>query len=353
MAQGEAPSAIPVILPVYSPMTSPIPVTVLTGFLGAGKTTVLNRLLAARTGERIAIVENEFGAVSIDSDLIAPQAATVVELANGCICCSVRGELSVALIELLARRERGELAFDRLLIETTGLADPGPIVQTFFWEEVLRERFCLDGVVTLIDVCHAARQLDDEAVAAAQVAYADWLILTKTDLASPDALPERLRRINARAEILDVRELDRHWAQLLDTGAFSLNERGVVPSLWAQKTLRAQPVFAPDAGRRSWDDAIRSLVLSCQSSLDLGAISAFVDQLVEAHANDLLRYKGILAIAGEDRRLVFQGVHRIAGFDYGRQWIAGEQRESRIVLIGRNLPEEALRIAFDAARNAC
>jgi G3E family GTPase len=112
-------------------------------------------------------------------------------------------------------------------------------------------------------------------------------------------------------------------------------------------------VFAPDAGRRSWDDAIRSLVLSCQSSLDLGAISAFVDQLVEAHANDLLRYKGILAIAGEDRRLVFQGVHRIAGFDYGRQWVAGEQRESRIVLIGRNLPEEALRKAFDAARNAC
>lgn len=329
-------------------MTSPIPVTVLTGFLGAGKTTVLNRLLAARAGERIAIVENEFGAVSIDSDLIAPQAATVVELANGCICCSVRGELSTALAGLLALRDRGELAFERLLIETTGLADPGPVVQTFFWEEGLRERFRLDGVITLIDVCHAARQLDEEPVAAAQVAYADWLILTKTDLASAEALPERLRRINARADILDAGEIDQHWERLLDTGAFSLNERGIAPSLWTQTTRRVAPLFAANTGR-SWDDAIRSLVLRQPGTLDLAAISAFVDRLIEEHANDLLRYKGILAIAGEERRLIFQGVHRIAGFDYGRPWADDELRESRIVLIGRDLPEDALRAAFGAS----
>jgi G3E family GTPase len=330
-------------------MTTPIPVTLLTGFLGAGKTTVLNRLLAARAGERIAIVENEFGAVSIDSDLIAPQAVTVVELANGCICCSVRGELSAALAGLLAQQDRGELRFERLLIETTGLADPGPVVQTFFWDEALRERFRLDGVITLIDVCHAARQLDEEPVAAAQVAYADWLILTKTDLAPSAQLPDRLRRINARAEILDVGEIDQHWARLLDTGAFSLNERGVAPSLWTQTTRRAQPAHVASTGH-SWDDAIRSLVLRQPGALDLAAISAFVDRLIEEHANDLLRYKGILAIAGEERRLIFQGVHRIAGFDYGRPWADDELRESRIVLIGRDLAEDALRADFSATR---
>lgn len=332
-------------------MSDRIPVSVLTGFLGAGKTTLLNRLLAAHPGVRIAIVENEFGAVSIDSDLIAPQAATIIELANGCICCSVRGELSAALVELLARRERGELDFDRLLIETTGLADPGPVVQTFFWEEALRDRFQLDGVITLIDVCHAASQLDREAVAAAQVAYADWLILTKTDLASAGDLPERLRRINARAEVLDIGEIEQHWGRLLDTGAFSLNERGLPKQIWAQKTLPAQTAAPTQTTQRSWDDTISSIVLECEASLDLNAISAFVDKLVEKHANDLLRYKGILAIAGEERRLIFQGVHRIAGFDYGRPWAEDEKRESRIVLIGRRLPTEELIREFHATRS--
>lgn len=323
-------------------MDTAIAVTLLTGFLGAGKTTLLNRLLAAPHGERIAIVENEFGATGIDAELLAPGAVSVTELANGCICCSVRGELAAALAELLAQRDSGALAFDRLIIETTGLADPGPVIQTFFWEEGLASRFRLDGVITLIDACHATEQLDRERVAAAQVAYADRLVITKSDLAEAQdlaALTERLARINARAPIIVAGSADEHWQDLLALGGFDLDERGL-------------PAFRPARprnalGARSWDDAIESRVFEVDRDLDLDAVSAFVEALIERHSADLLRYKGILAIAGEERRLIFQGVHKIAGFDYGRPW--GEQsRTSRLVLIGRALPFAAIAADFAA-----
>jgi G3E family GTPase len=326
-----------------------IPVTLLSGFLGAGKTTLLNRLLAANRDARIAIVENEFGAVGIDGELIAPGASTIIELSNGCICCSVRGELSAALIDLLAQRTRGEIFFDRLIIETTGLADPGPVVQTFFWEDALREHFTLDAVITLIDVCHATEQLDREPVAAAQVAYADWLVLSKTDVCDTGNLRTRLASINARAEIITAQEIDAHWPRLLNTGGFSLNERGL-PTTAQAASWKAAGSKANAMGQktpaRSWDDAIESMLLERPGSVDIEAISRFVDQLIAQHANDLLRYKGILSIQGEPRRLVFQGVHRIAGFDYGRPWEANESRESRIVLIGRDLPREQLQADF-------
>lgn len=325
-----------------------IPVTLLTGFLGAGKTTLLNRLIAACGSERVAVVENEFGAAGIDASLVDPQAATVVELANGCICCSVRGELSAALQDLLQRRARGELAFSRLFIETTGLADPGPVVQTFFWEESLRANFRLDAVITLVDVCHAAAQLDREPVASAQVAYADWLVLSKTDLMAADGLIDRLRTINVRAGLVDVNAPGFDWGALLDTGGFSLNEAGLpARNIW-QPANGARGRYGQGLPRRSWDDAISSLLLEHNGAVDIDAISAFVEQLIENHANDLLRYKGILAIAGEARRLIFQGVHRIAGFDYGRDWDGHEVPSSRIVLIGRALPESALRTGFRA-----
>lgn len=328
-------------------MSDAIPVTLLTGFLGAGKTTLLNRLLAAPHGERIAVIENEFGATGIDGELLDRAATTVVELANGCICCSVRGELSAALHELLAQRDAGSLAFDRLVIETTGLADPAPVVQSFFWDDGLRARFQLDGVITLIDACHFDEQFARERVAASQVAFADRLLITRADLVSTEhitALCRRLAFINARARIA-VAGQDEDWRDLLSIGGFRLDERGMPPArLKPAGNKTGLSVFGGQA--RSWDEDVHSLVLECEAPLDLDAVSAFVDHLIETHAVDLLRYKGILQIAGEPRRLIFQGVHRIAGFDYGRAWTTDDQRTSRIVLIGRQLPTQTLQEAF-------
>lgn len=333
-----------------NPTTTPIPVTLLTGFLGAGKTTLLNRLLAAPHGHRIAVVENEFGAESIDGDLVGPGASTIVELSNGCICCSVQGELAAALVDLAERRDMGLIAFDRLVIETTGLADPGPVIQSFFWDETLRDRYALDGVITLVDACHALSQLERERVASAQVAYADRLLVTKgdcADAAAPSTLLPILRNINARAPLLRAGTADEEWRDLLSIGGFSLDERGLPPRKPVHRFVRsaasAEGIQAP-----RHDAAIGSVVLEADGELDLDAVSGFVESLIETHANDLLRYKGILSIAGEARRLIFQGVHRIAGFDYGREWAHGEQRDNRIVLIGRDLPFAALQARFAA-----
>ncbi|GAB4063760.1 CobW family GTP-binding protein [Uliginosibacterium sediminicola] len=322
-----------------------IPVTLLTGFLGAGKTTLLNRLLAGAHGERIAVIENEFGAVGIDGDLLDPAAVGVVELSNGCICCSVRGALSEALADLLARREAGSLQFDRLIIEGTGLADPVPIAQVFFTDPMLRDRFELDGVITLVDAIHFAEQLRRERVCASQIAFADRLLVSRCDLvdeAALETLHAQLRTINARAPMGDARKLAEDWQDLLHIGGFRLDERGLPSSGW-QVSSSKQNVFG---ARRSSEVPVSSMILEHSQALDLDAISAFVDTLLADYAHDLLRYKGILSLAEEPRRLIFQGVHRIAGFDFGREWQADEQRLSRIVLIGRELPEEKLRAAF-------
>jgi len=323
---------------VFTPSTPPVPVTVLSGFLGAGKTTLLNRLLSAPHGERIAVIENEFGSTGIDADLLDSAACAVVELANGCICCSLRGELSAALGTLLARRDSGELQFDRLIIETTGLADPGPVVQTFFWDENLRQRCLLDGVITLIDACHFEQQFAEERVAASQVGFADRLLITHADLVSAKAvlaLRGRLGQINGRAEIIVADTPEEDWRSLLSIGGFKLDEQGLPARSWRAATKKISDVS--------------SLVLETEKPLDLDAVSGFVDWLIATYANDLLRYKGILSIFNEPRRLIFQGVHRIAGFDYGREWNASEARRSRIVLIGRQLPEALLRERFAAA----
>jgi len=315
---------------------TPIPVTVLSGFLGAGKTTLLRYLLRAEHGLKIAVIENEFAASGIDSQLLGDAPAQVVTLANGCVCCSIHGDLERALFLLLERLDSGEIAFDRLVIECTGLADPAPIAQTFFVDEELRERYLLDAVVTLVDAAHAEVHLQ-QAIAQAQVGIADRILVSKRDLvdaAAFEALCERLTRINRRAPIQVVEHGCIDLSQLLDVRGFNLN---------AEMGLSLRPL-RPVAKA----DRIASLVLRSERPLDIDRLSDFMNDLLENHGLSLLRYKGVLNIAGEARRLVFQGVLRLYGFDWDAEWGADEPRESVVVFIGDELPEERIRAGFAA-----
>ncbi|BAL24401.1 GTP-binding protein [Azoarcus sp. KH32C] len=327
---------------------SPIPVTLLTGFLGAGKTTLLNRILAEASGQRIAVIENEFGPVNIDSELLVQQTAEVVEMTNGCLCCTIRGDLAKSLLDLKARRDAGELAFDRIVIETTGLAAPGPVVQTFFAEPELADSYLLDAVLAVVDAIHAPRQLDEHPVLLKQIGFADRLLVSKSEGIADerfDALAERLARINPRAPIRRLAAtgpLD--LAFLLDIRGFNLNE-----TLLANDAPRFRPAAAGAAnafGRRNHPDEVGALLLEHAGDVDLDRIGAFVQGILDRHGDDLLRYKGVLAIPAQPNRLVFQGVHRLAGFDYGSPWSVADARRSRIVLIGRRLPEAELRAGF-------
>ncbi|MGS3150154.1 GTP-binding protein [Aeromonas sanarellii] len=332
-------------------MTQAVAVTLLTGFLGAGKTTLLNHFLRHHGDASVAILENEFGAANIDGSLLEGGAGvSVVELSNGCVCCSVRGEFGAALRDLLARRATGELQFERLIVETTGLADPAPIIQTFFVEEALRDALRLDAVITLADCEHIGRQLDEHPVAAAQLGFADRILLTKTDRvdeATRAAAIARIHKINARAQILDIVRGECPAALWLDLDAFTLSDelslsQGIRIVRGGDLGLEA---FGPLSARpRSWHDAISAQLFE-GGELDLKKIGAFMESCIEQHGNDMLRYKGVLAIAGEPRRLIVQGVHRVAGFDYGSPW-GDETPRSRLVIIGRYLPVEVLRADF-------
>ena len=335
----------------------PVPATILTGFLGAGKTTLLNHLLQENRGEKIAIIENEFGEINLDSRLLSQGAEIeIIELTNGCVCCTVRGELTAALQDLLERRDAGTLTFDRLILETTGLADPAPVIQTFFVDESLRERFRLDAVITLIDSEHAQKQLDEHRVAVSQVGFADRLLLTKTDRIADDdkvLLIDRLRKINARAPIIEVAHGELPPASWLDLHAFNLESPLAVDEAFVAPNAAA-PAFVPIRQpqtllNRSWNDSITSRVLEADE-MDLVRVGAWMESLIETHGNDMLRYKGILAIAGEPRRLIVQGVHKVVGFDYGEPWRTEETRRSVLVVIGRELPFEAMESGFKAAQ---
>ncbi|AXA26769.1 MULTISPECIES: GTPase [Pseudomonas] len=321
-------------------MHTPIPVTVLTGFLGAGKTTLLKHMLKAEHGLKIAVIENEFSEAGIDSQLLGDEPVQVMTLANGCVCCSIHGDLTRALYLLLERLDAGEIAFDRLVIECTGLADPAPVAQTFFIDEELRERYILDGIITLVDAKHAEFHLT-QTIAQAQVGFADRLLLSKTDLVEADvvdALRERLARINGRAQIRVVEHGRIDLAELLDVRGFNLN-----PDLGLSSRPTLRPVFKP-----ATPDRISTLVLRTEKPLDIDRLSDFMNELLEEHGKQLLRYKGVLNIAGEDRRLVFQGVLKLYGFDWDAEWKEGEARESVMVFIGDELPQDSIREGFAA-----
>ncbi|MGO2451537.1 GTPase [Pseudomonas taetrolens] len=317
-------------------MSSPIPVTILSGFLGAGKTTLLRYLLKAEHGLKIAVIENEFSDAGIDTQLLGDEPVQVMTLANGCVCCTIHTDLTKALYLLLERLDSGEIAFDRLVIECTGLADPAPVAQTFFIDEELRERYLLDGIITLVDAAHADIHLS-QTIAQAQVGFADRLLVSKRDLVDDstfDALCERLTRINRRAPIRVVEHGKIDLAELLDVRGFNLNA-----DLGGGLSLRPVP-------RASSIDRISSLVLRTDQALDIDRLSEFMNELLEEHGKQLLRYKGVLNIAGEDRRLVFQGVLKLYGFDWDTEWVEGEARESVMVFIADDLPEARIREGF-------
>ena len=317
-------------------MSSPIPVTILSGFLGAGKTTLLRYLLKAEHGLKIAVIENEFSDAGIDTQLLGEEPVQVMTLANGCVCCTIHTDLTKALYLLLERLDSGEIAFDRLVIECTGLADPAPVAQTFFIDEELRERYLLDGIITLVDAAHADVHLA-QTIAQAQIGFADRLLVSKRDLvddATFDALCERLTRINRRAPVRVVEHGQIDLAELLDVRGFNLNA-----DLGGGLSLRpVQPAATVDR--------ISSLVLRTDKPLDIDSLSTFMNQLLEDHGKQLLRYKGVLNIAGEDRRLVFQGVLKLYGFDWDTEWRADEARESVMVFIADDLPEAKIREGF-------
>nr|WP_312508557.1 GTPase [Pseudomonas luteola] len=322
--------------------TTPIPVTVLTGFLGAGKTTLLRYLLEGDHGLKIAVIENEFSEADIDGALLGDKAVRIVKVANGCVCCTGSKDLSYALTVLLEQLDQGEIEFDRLVIECTGLADPGPVAQTFFMDEDLRERYLLDGIITLVDAVHAQEQLS-RPIAQAQVGFADRLLVSKRDLVDESAftaLSERLQRINRRAPVHVVDHGQVDLSVLLDIRGFNLNDQ-----------LDRQMLFRPlTPVRTQKPDNITSLALKAERPLDIDRVSRFMEGVLERHGSNLLRYKGILDIAGEPRKLLFQGVQRLYGADWDREWEEGEVRESVIVFIGMELPEAELREGLEAAQ---
>ncbi|MGL5424816.1 GTPase [Serratia fonticola] len=314
----------------------PIAVTILTGFLGAGKTTLLRHILNENHGYKIAVIENEFGEVPIDNALIGDRASRITTLSNGCICCSKSNELADALLDLLDGVDQGQLEFDRLIIECTGMADPGPITQTFFSHDVIGQRFLLDGIITLVDAVHADQQLNQFTISQAQVGYADRILLTKTDVA-PDneALIQRLQLMNARAPVYKVTHGDVDLGVLFDIEGFVLND----------KLNLATPVFRriPQA-----QNNIQSIVVYHDQPLELMQISEVMEGLLLKFADNLLRYKGILSIKDEPRRLLFQGVQRLYNADWDREWLPEEECKSTMVFIGIDLPEDEIRAGFAA-----
>lgn len=312
--------------------TAPIPTTILTGFLGAGKTTLLNRILTERHGEKIAVIENEFGEAGIDNEiLVQNKEEQIVEMNNGCICCTVRGDLVKILGDLAKKRAHGKLKFDRVIIETTGMADPGPVAQTFFMDDEIHDAYLLDAVVTVVDAKHATQQLNENATAREQVGFADRILISKSDLVAAEeaeALIARLKNMNPRASYKKVHFGETDIKEILDIRGFNLN--GV---------LEIDPDFLTDSHHHH-DDDISSFVFTSERALDMSKIEAFLSLLIQTYGNDMLRYKGVLNIEGQKNRMIFQGVHMTMGGSPGKPWAPGEKRESKMVFIGRNLPKK-------------
>jgi len=308
-----------------------VPVTILTGFLGSGKTTLLNRILKEDHGRRIAVIENEFGEVGVDSEIIESGEEQIVEMNNGCVCCTVRGDLIRILGTLKEKRDSGALKFDRVVIETTGMADPGPVAQTFFTDEEIGNYYLLDSIITLVDAKHAPQQLDEFHEAQEQVGFADRILLSKTDVTDEkdtEVLIQRIRKMNPRAPIKKVHFGNAPIDEVLDIRGFNLNA-----------ILALEPDFLTDSTHEHHDE-VESFVFRSKKPFDGAKLEAFLSGIIQVHGPDLLRYKGVLWMKGNPRRVVFQGVHMMMGGDMGKPWAKHEAKESVLVFIGKKLPKD-------------
>lgn len=364
-----------------------IPVSILTGFLGSGKTTLLKRVLSEAHGQKIAVIENEFGEENIDTDILKTESKEqIVQMSNGCICCTIREDLRETLQLLAAKRRQGLVEFDRIVIETTGLADPGPVAQTFFMDDEIAETYLIDSILTLVDAKHANQQLDDRQEARRQVGFADQIFLSKTDLVSAaekDALVHRLKHMNPRAPIKAVHFGEVPLAEVLDLRGFNLNAKLDIDPDFLKEDGHDHSACDHDHGQcehehdhahahghdhgadcghdhdhehgehchhphhHHHDDDVKSFVYRADKAFDPAKLEDFLGAIVNIYGPKMLRYKGVLHMKGTERKVIFQGVHQLMGSDLGPQWAEGEARQSRMVFIGIELPQDILRSGLD------
>ena len=358
-----------------------IPATILTGFLGSGKTTLLKRVLSEGHGMKIAVIENEFGEENIDNDILVSETnEQIIQMSNGCVCCTIREDLRATLQLLAAKRRKGLLQFDRVVIETTGLADPGPVAQTFFMDDEIAESFLLDSVLTLVDAKHANQQLNDRVEAQRQVGFADQIFISKADLVSADeldALQHRLKHMNPRAPQQVVHFGEVSLKEVFDLRGFNLNakldidpdflnagdhdhhhehgehcghdhEHGEHCHHEHHDHVHGEHCNHPShAHHHHHDDDVKSFVFKSDRAFDPAKLEDFLGAIVNVYGPKMLRYKGVLNMKGTERKVIFQGVHQLMGSDLGPVWQDHETRNSKMVFIGIDLPKDILLQGLD------
>jgi G3E family GTPase len=348
-------------------MTTPIvqgliPATILTGFLGAGKTTLLKRVLSEAHGQKIAVIENEFGEENIDNEiLVADTNEQVIQMSNGCVCCTIREDLRSTLSDLAEKRRKGELQFDRVVIETTGLADPGPVAQTFFMDDEIAESYLLDSVLTLVDAKHADQTLDTRQEARRQIGFADQIFISKSDLVEPaevEALIHRIKHMNPRAPQRKVHFGEVPIAEVFDLKGFNLNAKLDIDPDFLKADDHGHdhhhdhdhehgehcdhPSHQHDHKHHAHDDDVKSFVFRSKKAFNPAKLEDFLGAIVQVYGPKMLRYKGVLFMKGSDRKVIFQGVHQLMGSDLGPKWAPGEEKGSKVVFIGIDLPKDVL-----------
>jgi G3E family GTPase len=345
-----------------------IPVTILTGFLGSGKTTLLKRILTEAHGQKIAVIENEFGEENIDNEILVNDTQeNIIQMNNGCICCSIREDLRETLQLLAAKKRKGLLDFDRVVIETTGLADPGPVAQTFFMDEEIAEQYLLDSILTLVDAKHASSQLNDRQEARRQIGFADQIFISKTDLVAKeevDALMQRLKHMNPRAPQKAVHFGEVAIKDVFDLRGFNLNAKlDIDPDFLKEEdhadhdhaghdhaegehcdhpshTKDAKEDHAHQGHHHHHDDDVKSFVFRSDKAFSPAKLEDFLGAVVNIYGPRMLRYKGVLNMEGTERKVIFQGVHQLMGSDLGPAWADGEKKNSKMVFIGIDLPKD-------------